>query len=68
MALGRLRQEDHEFEASLGYTVRPYHKKEMKVREKEKEKKAEKKGKEDKENREEDAYCHNSNRVVSGRT
>jgi hypothetical protein len=23
-ALGRLRQEDHEFKASLGYTGRPY--------------------------------------------
>jgi hypothetical protein len=45
MALGRLRQEDHEFEASLGYTVRPYHKKEMKVREKEKEKKQKRKEK-----------------------
>jgi hypothetical protein len=26
-ALGRLRQEDREFLVSLGYTVRPYHRK-----------------------------------------
>jgi hypothetical protein len=28
-ALGRLRQEDHEFLVSLGYTVRPYHRKKL---------------------------------------
>jgi hypothetical protein len=31
-ALRRLRQEDHEFEASLGYLARPYQKKKKQTR------------------------------------
>jgi chitodextrinase len=43
-ALGRLRQEDHEFKASLGYTGRPYLKNKQTNKQTNKEKVSENKG------------------------